>query len=58
MSHIEGVDRNQFVLFPEARDESISEGHPVRFIEAFVACLGLEIIGIRHALSQETWQLP
>jgi hypothetical protein len=37
MSHLEGVDRNQLVLFPEALDEYVSVDNPIRFIDAHLA---------------------
>ena len=37
MSHLEGVDRNQLVLFPEALDEYVSVDNPIRFIDAQLA---------------------
>ncbi len=31
MHHIEGQDRNQLTLFPEALDDYVSPDNPVRF---------------------------
>jgi len=33
MSYIEGIARNQMILFPEAIDDYIEEDNPVQFIE-------------------------
>ena len=36
MTHIYGFERSQLLLLPEAVDDYISAGNPVRFIDAFV----------------------
>jgi len=48
MGHIIGEDRNQAVLFPEVIDDYIDENNPVRFIDAFVNNLDLELVGFNH----------
>jgi transposase len=58
MDHIQGTDRDQLMLFPEALDEYISEENPVRFIDAYVASLDLKQLGFRHAVLQETGRPP
>ena len=58
MSHIEGIDRNQLVLFPVALDEYISEDNPIRFIDAFVDSLDLTALGFQHAVPNDTGQPP
>ena len=58
MDHIQGSDRNQFTLFPEALDETISQENPVRFIDAYVDSLDLEQLGFRYAVLQETGRPP
>ena len=50
MAHIEGSDREQMTLFPEALDDYVSQENPARFIEAFVESLDLEDRGFTHAL--------
>ncbi|MEW6717893.1 MAG: IS1182 family transposase, partial [Chloroflexota bacterium] len=54
MSHIEGVDRNQLVLFPEALDEYISADNPIRFMDAFVDNLDLAALGFQRAVPNHT----
>ena len=39
---IEGVNRNQLVLFPESVDDYIDENNDVRFIDAFVDSLDMK----------------
>jgi len=39
MGHIEGGDREQMTLFPEALDDYVSQENAVRFIDAFVESL-------------------
>jgi transposase len=58
MDHIQGTDRDQLTLFPEALDEYISQENPVRFIEAYVVSLDLKQLGFRHAVLQETGRPP
>ena len=54
MGHKQGINRDQSVLFPEVVDDNISNEHPVRFIDAYVNSLDLEILGFRHAKTAET----
>ena len=42
---VEGEDRRQTTLLPEAVDDYVSEENPVRVIEAFVAALDLAELG-------------
>jgi transposase len=42
---IEGVDRNQSILFPEALEDYIAEDNLLRVIEAFVEELDLLALG-------------
>lgn len=58
MKHIMGIDRKQIVLFPEVIDEYISEDNPVRFIDAFVDSLDLELLGFTHAKLEDTGRPP
>jgi transposase len=58
MDHIQGTDRDQLTLFPEALDDYISQENPVRFIDAYVDSLDLQQLGFRHAVLQETGRPP
>jgi transposase len=58
MKHIEGLNRDQITLFPDALDDYISQENPVRFIDAFLDSLDLEQLGFTHAILQETGRPP
>jgi transposase len=58
MDHIQGNDRDQLTLFPEALDDYISQENPVRFIDAFINNLDLRQMGFTHAVLQETGRPP
>jgi len=58
MKHIEGMDRQQLTLFPEALDNYIAPDNPVRFLDAFVDTLDLEALGFQHAVARETGRPP
>lgn len=49
MPHVQGADRNEVLLFPEALDDYITPENPVRFIDAFVSNLDLTQLGFTHA---------
>jgi transposase len=50
MGYIEGVDRNQVVLFPEALDDYVAPDSTVRVIDEFVAGLEMDTLGFRRAV--------
>ena len=50
MGYIEGMDRQQQVLFPEALDEYVAPENPVRVIDAFVRGLDMAELGFTRAL--------
>jgi transposase len=58
MGHIQGLARNQLTLFPEALDDYISAENPVRFLDAFVDTLDVELLGFEHAVAKETGRPP
>jgi transposase len=58
MKHIEGLNRDQMTLFPEALDDYIIQENPVRFINAFIDALDLDQMGFSHAVLQETGRPP
>ena len=45
MAHLSGTDRSQLLLLPEAIDDYVEPNNPVRFIEAFVDGLDLQVAG-------------
>ena len=58
MPHIQGQDRSQITLFPEALDDYVGEENPVRFLDAFVDGLDLQALGFRHVVLEETGRPP
>lgn len=47
MKYIEGQNRQQITLLPEAMDDYIGEDNPVRVIDAFVGNMDLDELGIK-----------
>jgi len=58
MSYIEGIARNQLILFPESIDDYIEEAHPIQFIDAFVDNLDLQELGFKYSLPEATGRPP
>ena len=54
MAHIEGTDRSQVLLLPEAVDDYVGADNPVRFVDAFVDGLDLEALGFLRARPKAT----
>jgi transposase len=54
MPHVQGVARDQVVLFPPSLDEYISADNPVRFIDAFVDQLDLQSLGFARVIPADT----
>ena len=50
---IEGEDRHQSTLFPEALDDYITEDNPVMVIDAFVDELDLSKLGFERVKPKE-----
>lgn len=48
MPYVEGEDRNQNTLFPEAIDDYITSDNPVRVIDAFVNSLDMKELGFNR----------
>jgi transposase len=53
MPHIQGVERDRVVLFPQSLDEYSREENPVRFIDAFVDELDLKALGFERAVAAD-----
>jgi hypothetical protein len=49
MNHRTGLDRSQTLLLPERLEDYIAPENPVRFLDAFVASLGLAALGFAKA---------
>lgn len=58
MGHVQGVHRDQVVMFPESLDEYITNDNPVRFIDAFVDSLNLQALGFKRAVAMERGRPP
>ncbi len=58
MGHIQGLARNQLTIFPDSLDDYISAENPVRFLDAFVDTLDVELLGFEHAIAKETGRPP
>ena len=58
MGFIQGVQRQQMVMFPESLDEYIADDNPVRFADAFVDSLDLQALGFERAIPKETGRPP
>ena len=54
MAPIEGVNRSQTLLLPEAVDDYGGADNPVRFIDAFVDELDLEKAGFERVQAKTT----
>jgi len=52
MKHIEGLNRDKMILFPDALDDYISQENPVRFIDAFLDTLDLDPLSFTYAVLQ------
>lgn len=51
---IEGADRTQTTLLPEAIDNYVGEENPVRVVDAFVDALDLAGLGFDGVIPEET----
>jgi transposase len=58
MKHIEGMDRNQLTLMPEAVEDYIAAENPVRFLDAFVENLDLKELGFQRIETEECGRPP
>ena len=58
MAYIQGVDRNQIILYTQAIDDYIEEDNPVQFIDAFVERLDLVALEFRYSNPKDTGRPP
>lgn len=58
MGFVQGIHRDQLVMFPESLDEYVEDNNPVRFIDAFVDSLDLQALGFERAMPKETGRPP
>jgi len=58
VSYVEGIARNQLILFPESINDYIEEDNPVQFIDVFVDSLDLGELGFKYSLPEATGRPP
>ena len=58
MRYIQGTDRDQTTLLPDAIDDYITEDNPVRFIDAFVDSLDLTELNFTYSETKDTGRKP
>jgi transposase len=58
MGFVQGIHREQMVMFPQCLDEYIGDDSPVRFIDAFVDSLDMQALGFARAVPKETGRPP
>lgn len=58
MGFVQGVHRDQVVMFPESLDEYIAADNAIRFIDAFVDSLDLQALGFKRAVAMERGRPP
>ena len=54
MTYIQGLQRDAVLLFPPSLDEYLTPDNPVRFIDAFVDQLDLQVLGFGRAVAAST----
>jgi transposase len=58
MRYVNGVDRNQTVMFPECLDDYIENVSIVRFLDEYVDSLDLLALGFKNSVLKETGRPP
>jgi transposase len=58
MPYVEGVNRNQTILLPNAVEDYVGPDDPVRAIEAFAATVPYAALGFRHAEEPQDGRPP
>ncbi|MDP4093599.1 MAG: ATP-binding protein [Bacillota bacterium] len=58
MPYIEGLDRNQIILFPESIDDYISEDNSVRIIDEYAEQLDITELGFKKSVCAATGRPP
>lgn len=54
MAYIQGIDRDQQLMMPEAVDDYVAQDNAVRFLDAFVGRLDMQALGFRRAVPART----
>jgi transposase len=58
MRHIQGEDRHQRTLLPDALEDFVDAENPVRVIDAYINSLDMADLGFNHAVTKETGRKP
>lgn len=58
MGYIQGVDRNQAIMFPESIEDYIQEDNPVHIIDEYVEQLNMNELGFQKATSPSMGRPP
>lgn len=58
MRYVQGVSRDQVMLFPQVLEDYVAEESMVRFIDAYVDSLDLESLGFKYSTPKHTGRLP
>jgi len=58
MRHIQGEDRQQRTLLPDALEDFVDAENPVRVIDAYMESLDMESLGFNYAVTKETGRKP
>ena len=48
--HVEGLNRDQTLIFPDTLEGYVDKENPARFIDAFIDSLNLEKLGFTHSI--------
>ena len=51
--HVEGLNRDQTLIFPDTLEGYVDKENPVRFIDAFIDSLNLEKLGFTHSIPND-----
>jgi transposase len=51
--HVEGLNRDQTLIFPDTLEGYVDKENPVRFIDAFIGSLNLEKLGFTHSIPND-----
>jgi transposase len=51
--HVEGLNRDQTLIFPDTLEEYVDKENPVRFIDAFIDSLNLQKLSFTHSIPNE-----
>jgi hypothetical protein len=58
MPHVQGIARDQVILYPPSLDEYTAADNSVRFLDAFVDRVDLQALGFQRVIPTETGDRP